>query len=380
MSDSESDEEMAETAAKLDSALDSTDSEGSATTESKEGTESSGQLHSDSSEFIREMQRGLRDGLLESLGGRDSESTGSGLGEQFGHLLGEMVVRKLTAQIRQLRKTESEADIDDLDSTELIQREVDTESLSGDILSDMKDDIEDGQQVIEETGELLETVDVMKLLGAIDVSELPEVIDTTEVPAAIANAEPERAVELRKLASLVEFDELWDAVDVREFVRNKGELEDAVGEVTGDRDDGSAENSSLTDSVGSANSLGSDSSADVEGEMSLGEQGETMQVALQSKLRDAVEEFRGGVLNAREQMGAARDEAQATVEEKTGGGTGQPSSRNPTAYSTMVSGWKSSGWSSASFSTVPQETRHSGTPGHFRIYGSRFENREDDDE
>ncbi len=379
MSDSESDEEMAETAAKLDSALDSTDSEGSDTTESKADTESSGQLHSDSSEFIREMQRGLRDGLLESLGGRDSESTGSGLGEQFGHLLGEMVVRKLTAQIRQLRKTESEADIDDLDSTELIQREVDTESLSGDILSDMKDDIEDGQQVIEETGELLETVDVMKLLGAIDVSELPEVIDTTEVPAAIANAEPERAVELRKLASLVEFDELWDAVDVREFVRNKGELEDAVGEVTGDRDDGSAENSSLTDSVGSANSLGSDSSADGEGEMSLGEQGETMQVALQSKLRDAVEEFRGGVLNAREQMGAARDEAQATVEEKTGG-TGQPSSRNPAAYSTMVSGWKSSGWSSASFSTVPQETRHSGTPGHFRIYGSRFENREDEDE
>ncbi|HET7323858.1 MAG TPA: hypothetical protein VFJ06_05970, partial [Halococcus sp.] len=71
---------------------------------------------------------------------------------------------------------------------------------------------------------------------------------------------------------------------------------------------------------------------------------------------------------------------QQTVEEKTGGGTGQPSSRNPAAYSTMVSGWKTGGWSSATFSTVPKDTQHSSVPGHFRIYGRRFESRRDDDE
>ena len=374
MSDTEpEDEEMEETAAKLDSALDSA-----------EDDESNRQSSAGSSSFVEDMERGLRDGLLESLGTGDGESTGSGLGEQFGRLLGEMVVRKLTEQIREMRSTESGdgADAGDAfpDPAEVVGNEIDgealSEALSDTVLSEAKDDIEDAGQVAAETGELLETVDLTELPEAIDASELPKAIDFEEVPAAIANAEPKRAVELRQLASLVEFDDLWDAVDVREFRREKDELEDAADDLT---DDGSTDDSSMTDSLGSP-SLGSSDASGGEGGESFIEQGEAMQAAIQSKLGDAVEEFRENALDARDQLKAARDEAQAQVEEKTGGGTGQPSSRNPTAYSTMVSGWKAGKWSSANFSTVPQGTRHSSAPGHFRIYGRRFDEREDDNE
>jgi hypothetical protein len=364
----DSDEEMEETAAKLDSVLGETGDD-----ESEQPDQRS---DSDSSAFVEDMRRGLRDGLSKSLDTGDVASTGSGLGEQFGRLLGEMVVQKLTEQIRGMQSA-SEGDTGDLtDPAELIADEIDSESLSetlGDAaLLGVKDDIEDGWEVIEETGELLETVDLSELPDAIDVSELPEAVDFEEIPAAIANAEPKRAVELKQLASLVEFNELWDAVDVREFMQNKDELEDAA-DVTDN--ESSADDASLTDSLGSSGSLGAD-----EGGESLVGQGEAMQAAIQSKLRDSIEEFRESVLDARAQVEAARDTAQQTVEEKTGGGTGQPSSRNPTAYSTMVSGWKTGEWSSARFSTVPQEARHSSAPGHFRIYGHRFENRENDNE
>jgi cell fate (sporulation/competence/biofilm development) regulator YmcA (YheA/YmcA/DUF963 family) len=274
--------------------------------------------------------------------------------------------------------TDNDTDADDELAALLGRAEADIESLLG-VLSgeedfeEAKDDIDDLVQAIEETDELLDTVDVSELPEAVEVSELPSVIEGENVPEAIANAEPGRAIDLTRLASLVEFSELWDAVDVRAFMQNKDELEAATDDVIDDED---GDESNLTDSFGS-----DDSVADGEtlGE-SLLEQGEAKQAAIQSQLSDAVEQFRESALDARDQLKEARDTAQEEVEAKTGGGTGQPSSRNPTAYSTMVGGWNSAGWSSANFSTVPQSTQHSSAPGHFRIYGRRFDEREGDDE
>ena len=90
------------------------------------------------------------------------------------------------------------------------------------------------------------------------------------------------------------------------------------------------------------------------------------------------------MLDTREQVKEARETANEKIEAKTGGDIGQPSSRNPTAVSTMTAGWKTGSWSSTGYSTVPTETLHSGAPNHTRIYGSRFEGLrnegEDDDE
>lgn len=362
-------EEISETVARLESAIDSLSDGENNTTESEE---SDGQSDSNaSSEFIRGIQHGVQDRLFDSFSD-ETEPAESTLYEQFSRLLGEMVVRKLTEQIREIQSSENEVDADDHVLSELLEREDSKSFFKGWDRDSMlsKDDSKDSQTIVKESKELLETVDVSKLYEFINIRELPNVINFEEVPAAIANADPKRAVELKHLASLIEFDDLWDAVEIREFMRKKDELEDVVDSKESDGEAG-ADGSSLTDSLKPLNSGGGE----------LGEEmTQAIQVAIQSKLRDAVEEFRSSVLDAREQMKQAHDEAQTTIEETTGGGTGQPSSRNPTAYSTMVSGWKKSDWSSAKVSTVPHNVRHSSAPGHIRLYGSRFDKMENDDE
>lgn len=276
----------------------------------------------------------------------------------------------------------------DVELAALLDRaEGDIDSLLG-VLSgeenyaDAKDDLDDLVDVIEETDELLDTVDLSELPEAVELSELPSAIEGEDVPEAIANAEPRRAIDLTQLASLVEFSELWDAVDVRSFMQNKDELEEATDDVTddedGDDENGNGESGDESGLVDSFDMPDLEGAGD--GEESIFDEGQAKQLAIQSQLSDAVEEFRESALDARDQLKEARDTAQEKVEEKTGGGTGQPSSRNPTAYSTMVAGWKTGSWSSASFSTVPRQTQHSSAPGHYRIYGRRFDEREDDDE
>lgn len=273
-------------------------------------------------------------------------------------------------------------DSDDEMPALLDRAEGDIDSLLG-VLSgeesyaDAKEEINDLVDVIEETEELLDTVDLSELPEAVELSELPSAIEGEDVPEAIANAEPRRAIDLTQLASLVEFSELWDAVAVRSFMQNKDELEAATDDVTDD-ESGDGENG---DDSGLVDSFDMSDSEDANGgEESILDDGQAKQLAIQSQLRDAVEEFRESALDARDQLKEARDTAQEKVEEKTGGGTGQPSSRNPTAYSTMVAGWKAGGWSSASLSTVPKQTQHSSAPGHYRIYGRRFDEREGNDE
>ncbi|WP_049997336.1 hypothetical protein [Halococcus sediminicola] len=364
-------EELTETAAKLDSALDSAEGDGDQPADKT--TPSDG----DSRSFVEDIRHGLRDGLGESLGASEE----SGLGGQFGRMLGEMVIRTIAAEFGRHTGSENDGGIDPGD----VFGEESLTAAAEDVLPETTDALSEGGDVVEETKELLETVDLSELPDAIDMSELPEAIDMSEVPAAVANADPKRAVEPKQLASLIEFGDLFDATDIRAFMQNKDELEDEVDDLT---DDEGEDDSGLVDSLGSDSSAGSDlvdsvgSSADSEsgGGESFIEQGEAMQAAIQSKLQDAIGEFRESALDARDGLKDARDEAEKQVEEKTGGGTGQPSSRNPTAFSTMTSGWNSGGWSSANFSTVPKTTRHSNAPGHFRIYGRRFDEREEDDD
>ncbi|WP_390207941.1 hypothetical protein [Halocatena marina] len=188
-----------------------------------ESEESDGQSDSNaSSEFIRGIQHGVQDGLFDSFSD-ETEPAESTLYEQFSRLLGEMVVRKLTEQIREMQSSESEVNADDHVLSALLDREDSKSFFEGWDLDSMlsKDDNKDSQKIIKESKELLETVDVSKLFEFINIRELPNVINFEEVPAAIANADPKRAVELKHLASLIEFDELWDAVEIREFMRKK---------------------------------------------------------------------------------------------------------------------------------------------------------------
>jgi predicted hydrocarbon binding protein len=84
------------------------------TTDEEEGKDQSGS--SDSSEFVKSLQSGLEDGLLESFG-IDSEgnfeSIGRELGEQIGRLLGETVGQELDERIRQATEDSGESTDED---------------------------------------------------------------------------------------------------------------------------------------------------------------------------------------------------------------------------------------------------------------------------
>ncbi|WP_199174843.1 hypothetical protein [Halegenticoccus soli] len=230
--------------------------------------------------------------------------------------------------------------------------------------------LDDVERLVEEVRELLETIDFENLPDAVDVEELPEAIDADAIPDAVANADPGEAVDGGKLLRLIELGELLDSVDVRDFWQNKRELDDAVEDVTGggegDGDDGMLSDADLDVDAGDA--LEADADLDELDDLS------EYEVAIQSQLSDSVEVFREKIVETHERLDALRAENEARV-----GSLDQPSSRNPTAYSTVprrrtaVSG-------AARFSTVPRDTRYSNAPNHERIYGSRFRKERGEDD
>lgn len=258
------------------------------------------------------------------------------------------------------------------------------DALSDGTVTEARDDLEELQSVVEETSELLETVDLTQIPKAIDYDDIDEAIDASDIPDAIAEGDVNEAVRYSKLLTLIEFDELLDTVDIRSFRQNKDELDAAVEEFIEDRNDsGWIVFDALKWLVETGSSVGGDGgdgfAIDVDaGEMTeLASDEQVKQIAMQSKLREAVEEFRESVFEAHERMKELREQANEQVTEKTGG-IEQPSSRNPTAYSTLPPTERSR--LQTQFSTVPRNTRYSTASNPPRIYGSRFESRRDDDE
>ncbi|EMA51013.1 hypothetical protein [Halococcus salifodinae] len=277
---------------------------------------------------------------------------------------------------------ETGTDAPDIDA--LIDRAMgDVEALltaheSDDPFEEVREDVDDLVAVIEEIEELLETIDLTDLPEAVDLSELPAAIEAGEVPDAIAEGDPGEAVKYRKLLQIVELGELWNAVDVREFWRNKRELDDAAGDVTDNGDDEDGPIEKLRSLVGDG---GDDSDTDAGGEGAESavatEDGterddievpsETIQQRVQSKLSDAVGEFRESLLDTRERVKELKEENEARTEDVE-----QPDSRNPTAYSSIPSTRTDMSGTTA-FSTVPEETRYSSAPNRPRLYGSRLD-------
>ncbi|WP_129115140.1 hypothetical protein [Halegenticoccus tardaugens] len=250
-------------------------------------------------------------------------------------------------------------------------------------------ELEELREVLEELEELLETVDLDSLPDAINLGELPSVIDADGVSKAIEEADPDEAVSLENVPALVELSELLDSVDVREFWRNKRELDDAVGDVTGDDgDDGDLLPGVDGDDVDAGEMVDIDAEEMVDVDLSGADDGSTdgdglgspenleaYQATVQMGINEAVEEFREGLIVAHRKLDALREE-----NEKRTSSVGQPNSRNPTAFSTLPSR-RTAVRGAAQFSTVPKETRYSSAPNHERIYGDRFlKERGDDDE
>lgn len=220
--------------------------------------------------------------------------------------------------------------------------------------------VEDLLDVADEVEDLLETVDVEELVDAVGADDVSEVVDLEDVPQAIEDRSPRKALEFRKLLQLTDLQALFDSADMRQVRREKRDLEAELEDLL--EDDGAADgDEAMVDGGGSGEGLGG---AEVNQEL--------LEQSVQSKVDDAVVAFRQGLLEAHEKFRRLRE----ANEERTGSMDDQPTSRNPTAYSSMTAS-KGDVGRGITHSTVPRETRHSSAPNRKRIYGDRFEEETD---
>ncbi len=207
---------------------------------------------------------------------------------------------------------------------------------------------------------VLKTSDVDELLDTLDLDELDSVVDLDSLPEALESGELGDAVELRNLRKLIEFGQLWDAVDITELMGSKGEISETIDSLT---DDEEGEDGSLFGDIEMEDFTG-DGEDDGMGALT---DPEMIQAATQAQLDSAIDGFRDLLVETHARLNELREANQRRFE-----GVEQPTSRNPTAFSTLSthSGPPKSG---STASTVPRNVRHSTGPSRRRIYGRRFD-------
>ncbi len=210
--------------------------------------------------------------------------------------------------------------------------------------------------------ETLETTDVNEILETVDLDKADEMLDPEELPDALASGDLEEAVELKNVTQLIEFGQLWDAVELSELMDSKDEITETVGQLTGDDDQEGVLETDLFDD------MELDDMADGDGDMAGGlSDPEMIQAATQAQLDDAIGGFRELLVETHAQLNKLREANTQRFD-----GIDQPTSRNPTAVSTLSThGGPPKAVSTVS--TVPRNVRHSTGPSRRRIYGRRFE-------
>jgi len=206
---------------------------------------------------------------------------------------------------------------------------------------------------------VLKTTDTDELLDTLDLDELESVVDLDSLPDALESGEFGDAVELTNLRKLIEFGQLWQTVDLTELVGSKDKITDTVGELTGD-DDGEGE---LFEEVEMDDLTGGGE----DGEMNALTDSELMQAATQAQLDSAVDGFRELLVETHARLDELREANRERFD-----GVDQPSSRNPTAVSTLTT-HRGPPRDASQVSAVPRNVRHSTGPSRRRIYGRRFD-------
>jgi len=205
---------------------------------------------------------------------------------------------------------------------------------------------------------VLTTTDVDELLDTVDLDELESVVDLDSLPDALESGDVGDAIELKNLRKLIEFGQLWDAVDLTELMGSKDEISDTVDSLTSD-DDGEGglfEGMEMGDLAGGGDDDAMGSLTDPE----------LIQAATQAQLDSAIDGFRELLVETHARL----DELRAANQERFDG-VDQPTSRNPTAFSTLTT-HRGAPKDASRASTVPRNVRHSTGPSRRRIYGRRF--------
>lgn len=259
----------------------------------------------------------------------------------------------------------------------------------GELLTDLKRAIvEDDDQtdlielaeelwdVLDQTQDVLETIDFEEVPEAIDFEELEENVDVEDIPEGLLN-EDENAIELSTVREAVNLRELWDAVDLMDLREEKQQLESEIDDVTDDEDDD--EDEGLLGDEDDGGLLGDDEDDEDDGGLLdtdnvIGTEGahvqfdaEARQAFLEDKIQTAAEKFRWVLLSTHDKLRKLYELNQ----EKLGQPGRQPDSLNPTAYSSLPPGPIPDS-ASTRRSTVPAQVKYSRVENPKRIYGRRF--------
>lgn len=222
--------------------------------------------------------------------------------------------------------------------------------------SDDEDVIEIAEElwdVLDETEDVLDTIDLEEVSDVINVEELPDAIEAGDVPEAIAEGEAREAIDLSELKEAIELRELWGAADISELREEQKELEDEIDDVT---DDGEEDEDGFLDTGGV---IGTGGGAHMQFDA------EDRQEKIQNLIETAVETFRTVLLETHDKLRVLYELNQEKL--------GDSDSLNPTAVSTMPDGPVPDS-ASTRRSTVPSQVRHARADNPRRIYGRRFDN------
>lgn len=258
------------------------------------------------------------------------------------------------------------------------------EELTHDQIESLIGSLEALSELVEEAVDLLEAIEFSELPEAIDRETAFEAIETGEIPEAITEGESEDVVRIGRLARAINLTELWDAIDVYDFLESARKLDDELEEVEEESKEGSLLDETAeamlengeegwTDDFGDVGDEFGDELAEKVGSMDLSEGMSVDETrAYQSMIQQAAME---GIDEFREALIATHGEFQKLYEfnrEKMRRTDRETNSRNPTAASTMPLE-RGDLPSVARTTTVPQKIRHSTGPTRKRIYGRRFE-------
>ncbi|WP_247001165.1 hypothetical protein [Halosolutus gelatinilyticus] len=263
------------------------------------------------------------------------------------------------------------------------------DELAEDEIEAIVGDVDALATVLQEVAELVDAIDLSELPEAIDAGELVDAIELGEIPDALADDEEGDVVKLRQLVDAIDLLDAWDATDLTDVWEETRELDDAMDALGDGEDAGMIEDavSDLADEDGGL--LGGDEDdeglidgdewvdSDMDpvegakealGKPDVAEDPEAYQVFIQEQAMKGLDAFREALL----EVNAKFERLYEINRQKMRDLDRRPSSRNPTAVSTIQSDRRDLGGGTR-HATVPQQVKLSTAPSRRRIYGRRFE-------
>lgn len=260
------------------------------------------------------------------------------------------------------------------------------EELENDELESVVDDVDALVRVAQETAELIESLDLADLPEAVDGDELLEAIETGEIPDALADEDTGAGdvVDFTQVFKALDLMNAWNAADLGDIWEEKRELDDAVDDLADDSEDASMVEKAASTVAGKDDNLigdddddgflGTDMDAteaakEAFDKPNIEDDPEAYQTFIQQQAMKGIDAFRDALLVTHEKF----EKLYETNREKMRRQDTSPSSRNPTAASTIATNRREIGTSGTRHSTVPQQVKLSTAPALKRIYGRRFE-------